>query len=120
MAGNGGVDQLFDSSGNAIQSESGQVDDAFKEYLEGDNSVWYYKATDQLDRISIDFIPGTTGSPGHHLITRETCTIPNNPQSCQFAADLKLVSSDDTSISPHDTHGLVGEYYAPGGAVTDF
>ena len=87
MYGDGGTDVLYNTYGERLDAEVDAVaDDAWKEYAQQSDKVWYYRGTNADDVISVDFVTEPGLLADHHLITRLT----NNDGNYTFDAQIRL------------------------------
>ena len=83
MYGDGGTDVLYNTYGERLDAEVDAVaDEAWKEYAQQSDKVWYYRGTNADDVISVDFVTEPGLLADHHLITRLTDNDGNYTFNC--------------------------------------
>src|SRR5579883_1848298 len=87
LDGNGGSDLLYKSDGTLFSAaDGGDGSEAWKQYAQTADKVWYYSGSNADDTITVNFVTEPGFLQGHELITRLT----NNNGNFTFDAQVRL------------------------------
>ena len=127
LYGNGGNDTLWRADGTTLESLAGGLaGDEWKQYARESDKVWYYRASNADDVISVDFVTEPGLLADQHLITRLTNNNGNFTFAAQLSLDFDAVDGDgnliwDNSLSEvhhtreHNTFETAAELSYPAG-----